>query len=417
MIHPNHTPNPRQPLPGREYRPSDLRKHSLATKRLHTWTSPWAIEHRQRLSESLPLSVIDDAHNAMQKSLAPNTLASYAAGPLRFNQYCDSREIPEEDRMPAHPMLIAGFVGHNMGKVSGSCIKNWLSGLRAWFEYSGAQWPSDSPEIKMARKAAKKEGTAHKRPIRHPITLAHLLALYRALDTSNSFHCAIWALALVTFWGCRRLGELTIPSRNAFDPKFHVSRNIKNINWNDHGGNPSVHIQLPWSKSTREDGTNVVVTRRGDVVCAYDAFAKHLRVNDELPDKFSLFAYIDDKGIPQHMVKHVFLTFCYGVWEQAAMRHVLGHSFRIGGAVELLLAGVSPEVVAMIGGWTSLAFLLYWRRMEHIIPTHLAKAYSRTQIDAISDNIEQYRKKNKVSNELITACMAGLDITNVSDDS
>ncbi|KAJ4486747.1 hypothetical protein C8J55DRAFT_558781 [Lentinula edodes] len=182
---------PREPLPGRDYRPSELRKHSLTTKRIHTWTSPWAIARQQHLSKSLLQAVIDDAHNAMQKSLAPNTLSSYAAGPLRFNQYCDSMDIPEEERMPAHPMLIAGFVGHNMGKVSGSCIKNWLSGLRAWFEYSGARWPSDSPEIKMARKAAKKEGTAHKCPTRHPITLAHLLALFRALNSSNPFHSAI----------------------------------------------------------------------------------------------------------------------------------------------------------------------------------------------------------------------------------
>lgn len=41
------------------------------------------------------------------------------------------------------------------------------------------------------------------------------------------------------------------------------------------------------------------------------------------------------------------------------MDHISGHSFRIGGAVELLLAGVPPEVVAATGNWTSLAFLLY----------------------------------------------------------
>ena len=73
------------------------------------------------------------------------------------------------------------------------------------------------------------------------------------------------------------------------------------------------------------------------------------------------------------MTKYKFMDFCSGVWSKAALAHVLGHSFRIGGAVELLLAGVPPEVVAATGGWTSLAFLLYWRRMEEIIRCALQK--------------------------------------------
>ena len=48
------------------------------------------------------------------------------------------------------------------------------------------------------------------------------------------------------------------------------------------------------------------------------------------------------------------MVFCTDVWLKAALAHVLGHSFRIGDAVELLLAGVPPEIVAATGGWTSL---------------------------------------------------------------
>jgi len=68
------------------------------------------------------------------------------------------------------------------------------------------------------------------------------------------------------------------------------------------------------------------------------------------------------------MLKHNFLTFVTDIWSSAPLAHVLGHSFQIGSAVELLLAGVPPEIVAATGGWTSLAFLLYWRRMEEILP-------------------------------------------------
>ncbi|KAG1842574.1 hypothetical protein C8R48DRAFT_38081 [Suillus tomentosus] len=43
-----------------------------------------------------------------------------------------------------------------------------------------------------------------------------------------------------------------------------------------------------------------------------------------------------------------------------------GHAFRIGGATELLLQGVHPDVVSSQGRWTSRSFLEYWRRIETI---------------------------------------------------
>jgi len=65
--------------------------------------------------------------------------------------------------------------------------------------------------------------------------------------------------------------------------------------------------------------------------------------------------------------------------------HVLGHSFQIGGTVVLLLAGVPLEVVAATGGWTSLAFLLYWRRMEEIIPLCTSRAYNASHLSSLAD--------------------------------
>jgi hypothetical protein len=87
----------------------------------------------------------------------------------------------------------------------------------------------------------------------------------------------------------------------------------------------------------------------------------HLDINHDIPTSSSLFAYISSNpGRWEHLTKYKFMEFCVGVWAGAALAHVLGHSFRIGGAVELLLAGVPPKIVAATGGWTSLAFLLYW---------------------------------------------------------
>jgi len=92
------------------------------------------------------------------------------------------------------------------------------------------------------------------------------------------------------------------------------------------------------------------------------------------------------------------------------LAHVLGHSFRIGGAVELLLAGVPPEIVAATGGWTSLAFLLYWRHMEEILPMSTSKAYNKSHLDSLAAIFEQFRINNKIPSALIAASDGNLSV-------
>ncbi|KAF9060891.1 hypothetical protein BDP27DRAFT_1429529 [Rhodocollybia butyracea] len=133
-----------------------------------------------------------------------------------------------------------------------------------------------------------------------------------------------------------------------------------------------------------------------------------LKANVDVPASFSLFGYIDNKGIPQHMVKSVFLNFYDDIWENSSLMHVHGHSFCIGGAVELLIAGVTPKIVAAIGGWTSLAFLIYWRRFEEILPTHILKAYDNDQILRLKNSIDDFRTANKVSDNVIAPCINGI---------
>jgi len=122
-----------------------------------------------------------------------------------------------------------------------------------------------------------------------------------------------------------------------------------------------------------------------------------------MPIEYSLFGYVSSSGQPVHMLKQTFLAFVTGIWSSAMLAHVLGHSFRIGGAVELLLAGIPPEMVAATGGWTSLAFLLYWRCMEEILPMSTSKAYNKTHLDELASIFEQFRHDHRIPQTLISA--------------
>ncbi|KIJ96624.1 hypothetical protein K443DRAFT_106940, partial [Laccaria amethystina LaAM-08-1] len=245
--------------------------------------------------------------------------------------------------------------------------------------------------------------TKHKQPLQTPVSIEHLLALCRAIDLSTPFHAAIWALALCTFFGCRRLGELTITTAAAFHEKYNVLRSVMITFCKLQDGSCSANFHTPWKKMTKELGASIILTTYNDILCPVTALKNHLAVNSSMNHPTSLFAYTTTSHQSKILLKHEFLNFCTHIWSSTMLAHILGHSFHIGGAVELLLAGVPPEIVAATGGWTSLAFLLYWRRMEEILPMSTSKAYNKSHIDSLAAIFEQFHIKNKIPSALIIA--------------
>lgn len=174
-------------------------------------------------------------------------------------------------------------------------------------------------------------------------------------------------------------------------------------------GARSASFHIPWTKTTREKGASVIVTARSDKLCPVKALENHLRVNRAVPHSAPLFAFATPGALQpwSHLIKSSFLATCDGFWSAANLAHVLGHSFRIGGAVELLLAGVPPDIVAATGGWTSLAFLLYWRRMEEILPMSTSRAYRRAHLDDLAKIFESFRVSQKIPADFVSACSDG----------
>jgi len=156
-------------------------------------------------------------------------------------------------------------------------------------------------------------------------------------------------------------------------------------------------------KTTKELGASVILTARrdGDPLCPIAALKNHLDINSSIPASSTLFAYQSSSGEPKNLLKTEFLKFVTGIWSSAMLAHILGHSFRIGRAVELLLAGVPPEIVAATGGWTSLAFLLYWHRMDEILPMSTSKAYNQAHLHRLASIFEEFRISHRIPSALL----------------
>jgi len=189
----------------------------------------------------------------------------------------------------------------------------------------------------------------------------------------------------------------------ALDPKYHVLRSTKISFRALCDGAHSASFDIPWTKSSKELSATVILTahHHSDPLCPVAAFKNHLDVNFSIPASSTLFAYTSSSGEPKNLLKHDFLHFVTNIWSSAMLTHVLGHSFHIGGAVKLLLARVPSEIVATMGGWTSLAFLLYWRHMDEILPMSTSKAYNQADLDRLASIFEDFHIAHKIPASLI----------------
>ena len=152
----------------------------------------------------------------------PNTKTTYATSTLRFTQFCNRWGINEEAHIPASYPLLCAFIGEHKGRQAKNTIHSWLSGIHVWHVINHAPWFGDNKWVQLAQVSTNKEGMKHKRPLHAPVSIEHLLALRCTINLSTPFHAALWALALCTFFGCRRLGKLVVTTAAAFDAKYHV---------------------------------------------------------------------------------------------------------------------------------------------------------------------------------------------------
>jgi hypothetical protein len=310
----------------------------------------------------------------------PETLESYGASLTHFHQFCDRHNVAEDARMPASRHLLALFISEVRGTCTGSCIRNWLCGLHLWHIYNNAPWFGDDKRLALLKKSSVKAGLSFSPPARGPVTPAHLRAFLAVLDPETPHGVAMASLALAAFGGCRRLGELVLRSAAKYDLKRDTCRSTSVTDLVVNGRSVR-DIKLVWTKTTQTSGGQCLLTARtgSDIdICPVRAFDNHRRVNHSPPSGTPLFAHRSTSGW-RVITKDVFLAASSIAFKNAGLDQVFSHSYRIGRAMDLLLAGVAPEVIMKLGGWTSLCFLVYWRRLERVIPAAIARAWAEQQ--------------------------------------
>ncbi|KAK0217764.1 hypothetical protein IW262DRAFT_1449035 [Armillaria fumosa] len=356
--------------------PSTYRPHVLADECVLNWTSPYHDFMQQRLSSIVPCHVLCKWREVMSNSVTEDARKNYGTGLLRFMQFCDTYSVPESLHIPVSEPLLALFVAEmSAGKVQPSAIDTWLSGLALWHDIQSAHWYGGRI-LSRTKQGAAACAPPSSHPPRLPVTEKHLISLLSHINSEDPCDAAIWAVATLAWHSCSRLGELISSKSKPYNCTRHVHHGCPRSFGITPNGHEWMNFFIPFTKTTKARGDWISVTSTNDDIDPLAAFRNHLRINADLPVSAPLFAYRTKDGW-QPLTKEVFLARCSKIWSEDGLDAAGGHSFRIGGTTHWLLIGVDPWIVMRQGRWSSKAFLLYWRKVEEILPLFIGDAMDK----------------------------------------
>ncbi|KIK78040.1 hypothetical protein PAXRUDRAFT_165062 [Paxillus rubicundulus Ve08.2h10] len=135
---------------------------------------------------------------------------------------------------------------------------------------------------------------------------------------------------------------------------------------NPHG---SCCLFLPFTKIAKSTGESILICKQLDGSEPISAISSHLSINS-FPSYFPLFSYLSPCRVCC-LTKWKLMTLCNEIWSLHGLSPCSGHSFSIGSTTEMLLSGVSPDVVKAMGHWSSDSFLHYWFSLKLLGPLHI----------------------------------------------
>jgi hypothetical protein len=304
-------------------------------------------------------------NRAIQNGWAPSTFKRYSGSIQQFIRFCDEEGVPNHLRFPADEFVLCAFAASSTGHHSSSTPRNRLAALKAWHSAHNLEWKG-STRLRFVLNGVRNlaPGTS-RRPPRPPLNARMISQLVDNLDLNLPFDAAVAACAVTAFWGQCRLGEL-LPSNLsiASSTPFPTRSDFKRSNRNP----LSCLLHLPRTK-THYHGQDIVLVDQNDPINPISLLKNHIRVN-KIAQHDLLFSYTssDTRSI---LTKSTFLHRCNSIWQSLGYPYTSGHCFRIGGTTELLIAGISPDIVKAMGRWSSESFLRYWRSLDDIVPQHI----------------------------------------------
>ena len=246
--------------------------------------------------------------------------------------------------------------------MSHASIKCYLSALRHLHISHDLPDPliSSMPKLEAVVKGIKVQQSkkTDNDKVRLPITPSILLNI-RAVWKQRSAdfdHIMLWAACCICFFGFMRAGEITVPSKTAYDPSVHLNYQDVSV---DNILNPTILcLRLKASKTDPfRKGVDIILGRTRNNLCPIEALLAYLAVRGNVPG--FLFRFRDGRLL----TKSLFVSNVRDALSRAGFvsKDYAGHSFRIGAATTAAECGLNEYTIKMLGRWHSSAYQRYIR--------------------------------------------------------
>ena len=263
-------------------------------------------------------------------------------------------------------MFATSLVGH----IAGATISSKISAVHAWHIQHNDAWHGHTLLQYVLKGAANAMTGKAIQTRRQPITVNMLHKLFDELDLTTHLDAAIYAVATIRFYAQLCMGEIcagkeaytvfnraTSPSRKHLQPP--------------HTPAGSRMLQLPWTKVKRTAGKEVAICQQQGNTDPINALDRHMRINDIVNPEMALASYISTAGTRKLLTLSKFIKRCNEIWQRRGRPRFTGHSFRIGRTTYYLLQGINPDVVCIMGRWSSDAFIRYWHQLNVVATVHM----------------------------------------------
>ena len=280
-------------------------------------------------------------------------------------------------------LLFAAYLA--LSRLAYTSIKVYFSSIGNWHTSCGqhnAFHLALTPRLEQVLRGIKKEqGRTRPQRVRLPITTQIMTQIYSVLEKSPTAYQSImlWAACRTAFFGFLRVGEMTVPSQEAFDSSVHLS--IEDVAVDSKSNPTTVWLTIKQSKTDPfRMGINLCLGHTESVVYPVKALLPYLAIRGSTQG--SLFSFED--GTPLTRLR--FKTLLSATLKRAGLddSKYNTHSFRIGAATSAKMAGITDLHIQKLGRWKSSAYQSYIRT-----PTPVLKQLSR-QLVSTTTNFLNY---------------------------
>jgi len=361
MVKPAHYTKDLCPLP------STRRPHVLASKCLQCWIPLHGWESAENSPSNLTPEDIWQIAIVMGKLWEELTLAAYGSGLLNFHVYCDQKGIPDDQCMPASPILINTFISSLAGTYSGSTIDNYVYGIRAWHILHGVRWQMDTAELEALLKLAEKTTPlTSRRKKRVPYTLDFILAIWASyIWTSHSMLQSTAASQLLSTWQ-GIWGSLWYQTSQLSTRKYtsrHLTSELSMTEMASAQPSSTSPGPRPPCMVRMSLGPNNQVT----LIWKQPLCTTWQSTN---PQPMGIFSYLKDSQYCP-LMKMGFIRTVAAAVRKAGLDPCQGHSIHIGSTLEYLLRETPSKVMKVKGWWASDAFLVYLTKHAQVLTLYM----------------------------------------------